>query len=458
MAPKAPQKPRPPAYPRQSPAARPTARFDPRSPQRPAARPPTRDQSGAPRPGFVRAPETARRPPRDDVWEDPPEADRKLALSNVGGETQVAGDEELSSILADAMDVANVDKDRLTHGFHSYPARMHWATVARLVTRLDMGGSKLLDPFCGSGTVLIEGRARGCTTYGVDLSPFAVRLSRVKSDPLDASLRDDLRLDAGVLREKSEELVRARAKVLADLPPAEIGWYEPHVLKEMAGLFSLINEVENPRLREAFTFVFSSLVVKFSRQRSDTSEELVEKRVRKGLVSEFFERKTFELAERLAALAGESKGPLPDVAEGDARQLHAHATTRVDFIITSPPYGGTYDYVDHHARRLAWLGLTPTRMRAQELGSRRQGSDAGRFADEMRAALHSMRCVLVDDGLAILQMGDGQHGEQRVPADELIASLATGVGFRPLAVASQPRMDFRGGPPRGEHLMALQAV
>src|SRR5688572_19715557 len=136
---------------------------------------------------------SAPRPPR------PPGIDRpKLALSNVGGETLVAGDPELSTILADALDVASVDKDRLTHGFHSYPARMHWATAARLLERLDMGGARVLDPFCGSGTVLIEGLARGCTTYGVDLSPFAVRLSRVKSDPLTPSLRDDLRLDAGV--------------------------------------------------------------------------------------------------------------------------------------------------------------------------------------------------------------------------------------------------------------------
>ena len=61
----------------------------------------------------------------------------------------------------------------------------------------------------------------------------------------------------------------ARALVAStELPPAEIGWYEPHVLKEMAGLFSVIQEIEEPRLREAFTFVFSSLVVKFSRQRS----------------------------------------------------------------------------------------------------------------------------------------------------------------------------------------------
>src|SRR5690606_4080170 len=100
------------------------------------------------------------------------------------------------------------------------------------------------------------------------------------------------------------------------------------------------------------TLVFSSLVVKFSRQRSDTSPELVARRLRKGLVSEFFERKAGELADRLEALARAlpaDDGPPTHVLEGDARALVDYLGQRkVDCIISSPPYGGTYDYVEHH--------------------------------------------------------------------------------------------------------------
>jgi SAM-dependent methyltransferase len=385
-----------------------------------------------------------------------PQMRRRTALVQQGGETWVAGEPALSELLAHALDVGDLSRDALTHGFHSYPARMHWATAARLLDELKLSGASVLDPFCGSGTTLVEACVRGAVGYGVDLSPFAVRLARVKSDPLSAPLRVQLRAAASEVRTESEALVQERAKVRAPLSPAEAAWYEPHVLKEMAGLFATIQQVDPPALREVLTFVFSALVIKFSRQRSDSAEEQVERRLRKGLVSEFFERKSFELAERLDALAAEVRGPLPEIAEGDARRLHEQARIKVDCIISSPPYGGTYDYAAHHARRFAWLGLPAAGMRSREIGARRHAGGPQRFADELRAALDSMRRVLARDGLVLLLMGDAEfEGRQRVPADELVASLAGEAGLRPLAAASQARPDFRGGPPRAEHLMAL---
>jgi SAM-dependent methyltransferase len=379
---------------------------------------------------------------------------RRTALGQQGGQTWVAGDPALSALLAHALDVGEIDRDALTHGFHSYPARMHWATAARLLEELKLSGARVLDPFCGSGTTLVEARARGAIGFGVDLSPFAVRLARVKCDPLSAALRVSLRQAASEVRAESEALVQERAKVRAPLTPAEAAWYEPHVLKEMAGLYATIQQLGQPALRETLTFVFSALVIKFSRQRSDSSEQRVERRVRKGLVSEFFERKTFELAERLDALAEAARGPLPEIAEGDARRLHENARIKVDCILSSPPYGGTYDYAAHHARRFAWLGLSPAGLERREIGARRRGDAAERFRGELHAALWSMRHVLSRDGLLLLLMGDAELGA-RMPADALIAELAAEVGLRPLAAASQARPDFRGSGPRAEHLLAL---
>lgn len=380
---------------------------------------------------------------------------RRSPLAHQGGQTWVAGDPGLGALLAHALDVGELGRDALTHGFHSYPARMHWATAARLLDELKLAGARVLDPFCGSGTTLVEARVRGAIGYGMDLSPFAVRLARVKCDPLSAPLRVQLREAASEVRAESEALVQERAKVRAPLSPAEAAWYEPHVLKEMAGLFATIQQLGQPALRETLTFVFSALVIKFSRQRSDSAEERVERRVRKGLVSEFFERKSFELAERLDALAAAVRGPLPELVEGDARHLHEGARIQVDFILSSPPYGGTYDYAAHHARRFAWLGLSSAGMHAREIGARRHPGGAGRFTGELRAALGSMRQVLARDGLIVLLMGDAEFGATRLPADELVASIAEDAGLRPLAAASQVRPDFRGGAPRAEHLMAL---
>jgi len=380
----------------------------------------------------------------------------KRALTHVGGPTRTSGDPKAADILAHALSVDDVPSDHLTHGFHSYPARMHWATPARLLEGLEVQGANVLDPFSGSGTVLVEARVHGHAAVGVDLNPLAVRLARLKCDPMTAELREELFYAASEVRARSEELVQSRAKVRAELPPEELGWYEPHVLKEMAGLLSEIDAVEHRTLREALTLVFSSLVIKFSRQRSDTSEVRVEKRIRKGLVSEFFERKTHELCDRLTALSNERLGPRVTVVEADARDLGRVIEGRADIIITSPPYGGTYDYVSHHARRFAWLGLDASDFGHDEIGSRRRSRDVRDFEREMFDVMRSMHRVLSRDGLLVMQMGDGEHRGELVPADELVASIAADTGFIPVAAASQRRPDFHRAGERLEHLLLLR--
>ena len=103
------------------------------------------------------------------------------------------------------------------------------------------------------------------------------------------------------------------------------------------------------------------------------------------------------------------------------------------------------------------MGFVPAQLHEREIGARRR-STADSFARELYLALRSMRQVLTRDGWMVLLMGDGQHGDERVPADQLIEQLAEDAGLSPVAVASQGRPDFRGGEPRREHLMVLRPL
>jgi DNA modification methylase len=389
----------------------------------------------------------SRSPWSEEDWPRP-----RRSLDYTGGPTLVAGDPELSQLLAHALDTGELDRDRLTHGFHTYPARMHWATAARIIDALAPENGHVVDPFCGSGTVLIEARVAGRASTGIDLNPLAVRLSKLKSEPMPRPLLEELALLGSDLRERSEQRVQARDPVRAKLPREELAWYDTHVLKEMAGLLEEIEQVEHGRLREACLLVFSSLVVKFSRQRSDTSEHAVERRLRKGLVSEFFERKTYELCERLAALEAECQGPRPRIVEGDARDVGRMVPGRADLILTSPPYGGTYDYVAHHQRRFAWLGLDPKRFAASEIGARRHGDHAGRFEQELLEVMSTCAEALRPGALLVMLMGDARTGGEDMSADELVAELADEAGLEPLR---EPLMVRERGQQRLDGDLAL---
>src|SRR5258705_594429 len=93
---------------------------------------------------------------------------------------------ETATVLVAALEAAQSDRETaetFTHPFHSYPARLHPATAKRLVEFIGEGAgtAPLLDPFCGSGTVLVEARAFGLRAIGVDLNPLAPPLARAKT-------------------------------------------------------------------------------------------------------------------------------------------------------------------------------------------------------------------------------------------------------------------------------------
>jgi hypothetical protein len=389
-------------------------------------------------------------------------------LSNVGGPTDLGGQGEAARELALVLAAAEGDDaDRLTHGFHAYPARMHAGLAATAIERFSAAGETVLDPFCGSGTVLVEAMVAGRRSRGIDLNPVAIRVAAVKCERRGQAERARFAVAVAAVAAAAKDRVAARAPATAPLSPAQCREYEPHVLKELAGLAEEIRGVAPAADRRALEVLCSAIVVKFSRRRADTSSRATAKRIGKGVPTSFFARKGDELVRRwaaldeaCAALAGDVHRPR--IVEGDATDLGAvlPPSFRADLVLASPPYGGTYDYVEHHALRLAWLQLSAARLHRHELGARRrlsEGRDAPtRWDREVAAMLGSIASVLSPSARVVLWVGDAEVGGRRIEALAQLRGLAPAAGLRVVAWASQPRRDYRGGPPRAETLVLLQ--
>jgi tRNA G10 N-methylase Trm11 len=392
----------------------------------------------------------------------------RTPLANVGGPVERRGDALYGIPLAAALKAQDVELDEfpLIHRFHSYPARMHPGIARSLLDSLRTPSRQVVfDPFCGSGTVAIEGMIAGYRTLGSDLNPLALKLARCKTKfRHDEGIREFL----NALEEVSEaslERVRSRADSRADLPPEERRWYEVHVLKELAGLLAEIRK-QPVHLRSPMEMVFSAIVVKFSKQRADTREEAVDKTIRKGLVSEFFVRKGQELAVAWSELGGlmPEKFHEPSFVLADASMVSKTlgGEFKCDLIITSPPYGGTYDYADHHARRMAWLGMSAPDLVRNEVGARRRYERpanpkvaAAHWDEEMRQVLLEMSRCLNVGGLAVLVVGDAQFGGEVFDAGEQIERLAPELGLEFASDVAQARIERHGSGERREHLVGL---
>ncbi len=100
-------------------------------------------------------------------------------------------------------DFVNANTKKFTHGLHPYPARMVPQIAYRLIKRYSKPYDIVLDPFCGSGTVLTEARVMKSdgnnerqlprNAIGNEINPLALLLSKVKSEVYDV-----LKLDKSV--------------------------------------------------------------------------------------------------------------------------------------------------------------------------------------------------------------------------------------------------------------------
>lgn len=69
-----------------------------------------------------------------------------------------------------------------THGFHRYVGRFPSHLIRALINAFGATAEDIvLDPFCGSGTTLVEARMLGVKTIGIEISPLSAMISRVKS-------------------------------------------------------------------------------------------------------------------------------------------------------------------------------------------------------------------------------------------------------------------------------------
>ncbi len=412
---------------------------------------------------------------------------KRMALSNLGGETRCTGDASWFPTLRAALDVPDDPEVAryLTHAFHAWPARLHPHTARVLVRELSarvapQRQAVVIDPFMGGGTVAVETMLAGHRAGGTDLNPIGrevawVRTRRFHSrflDGLDARLRIFMRL----AREYRAESPQDRGLF------ERIGaWFDAHVLSDLAALNAVLaarlDEKPDDAAARVIRAALSSIVVKVSRQVSDSVTKADRDAARPaarphppGTVERWLGARMHELTGQLAAFAAAVP---PDAPEADVRMCDARTPPRdlcggapVDVIVSSPPYLGVYDYVQHHLLRLNVLGFDARPLAAGELGSRREQRRVGdraaadRYRDDLRAVLVGWRARMQPGGVCAWMIGDGQLGTAVLPMLPMLHEVARDAGWHLVASGSQARPAFIPGRRepgiKEEHLVLLQ--
>jgi DNA modification methylase len=255
------------------------------------------------------------------------------------------------------------------HGIHTYPAMMIPQIAKRLMEEYGKESKMNLDPFCGSGTVLVESMLHNINSYGVDINPLAILLSKVKTTPINHS---ELEKEFIRICDRIRE-ARWKPEIIQKIETPNFFnieyWFKPKVIRELSFIKQIIDNIEDEVVRNFFYVSFSETVRKVSNTRGGEYKlfRIPENKLKEwnpDALSTFL-----EISERNIKMMREfyssvdiqriQKGELwSKVLMEDMRAKTSIPENSVDFIATSPPYGDsrtTVAYGQFSRLTLQWL-------------------------------------------------------------------------------------------------------
>jgi site-specific DNA-methyltransferase (cytosine-N4-specific) len=258
------------------------------------------------------------------------------------------------------------------HGLHEYKGRFNPQLVRSICNAIDPHADVLIDPFCGSGTSLIEGLRLGVDVVGIDRSPMAWFLSETKIGVLAAPDKQSL---VGELQEMAEQVAVAveagqdrcvEADLSSMLSKTTVSylrnWFtEPAFCGLSQALSSLHPRGDSPAGRLGRVAI-SSLLRQISNQ---LPEDLRIRRRPKSFVAppiapllrDALEQATRAVEEIESWDIGAQEARVLRGRADDADQLQYVLEKRRRLIVTSPPYATALPYIDTDRLSIAALGL-----------------------------------------------------------------------------------------------------
>jgi len=210
---------------------------------------------------------------------------------------------------------------------------------------------RVLDPFAGSGTVLVEAEEEGVPSLGVESHPFVARVARIKTH---------CGADARGFREYARNILKGAAKIapnIAGYPVLIRKCYADEALKCLDQLRRAWLSCQDDPHGELGWLALVSILRVCSPVGTANWQYVLPKKSKAKSSHPFdaFKAKVdqicFDITEKRRN--GESQSTL---IQGDARELNGVPDGWASLVITSPPYPNNFDYADATRLEMTFIG------------------------------------------------------------------------------------------------------
>jgi hypothetical protein len=332
------------------------------------------------------------------------------------------------------LDVPERERTKHVHRLHPYLGKFIPQLVEYFLSRYFKPGEVVVDPFCGSGTTLVQAAEMSINSVGLDISEFNTLIARVKlahydPDVLRREVTDIMRRTLGFSERTFTgnfvPLVDEAADLVAQSDYMNT-WFAKQSLKEILYYEKLISEYTyQDLLKVILSRTARSCRLIYHYELATPSKPVTEPYVcykHKGRictpVQTIIPRLKFysiDTVRRITEFSNLRKEVDSFVIEGDSQNVNIEkelprgwkADHKFRGVFSSPPYVGQIDYHEQHRYAYEIFGFE--RRDDQEIGRKKKGKGVKAqrtYAEGIAKVLTNMRRQLPDDALYFIVAND----------------------------------------------------
>lgn len=230
---------------------------------------------------------------------------------------------------------------------------------------------RVLDPFAGVGTTLIEALKHGDDAIGYEINPYAALACRAKAHAADY---DVAAFEAEIARfeEYGEEESWLNGSTAARQPDgfrSRVPFFSPAVERQALACMDFMARQTIGWIKDLFRVAFGSVMVTFSNYsyepslgtRSGAGKPDIDHADVFGIIRRKLSYMLEDIVTFQAWMNGHERAPQATVHPlSYFDHVHLLEPGSIDALITSPPYLNNYHYVRNTRPHLFWLGMVST--------------------------------------------------------------------------------------------------
>lgn len=267
-------------------------------------------------------------------------------------------------------DLPQRKRTKHVHRLHPYLGKFIPQLVEIFLRKYFKAGETVYDPFCGSGTTLVEASVLNINSIGCDIAAFNCLLSRVKTAEYDVTLIKKEVLDIlAKVEDRTQATLFSQQLVDDEFEDTDneylLKWFAPQARRELLIYRSLI---PNYRYQELLKVILSRAArsarltthfdLDFPKQ-PQTEPYYCYKHSRVcrpvQVAFKFLKRYSLDTIRRVEEYSRLRTKAKVTVLWGDARTILL--SRKIDGVISSPPYVGLIDYHEQHRYAYELLDL-----------------------------------------------------------------------------------------------------